>query len=328
MTSARPVTFPVPSPTEKTAEPTARGHWRVLEPGQVAQLVVFDLDAGVGEVLYESSDTLFEAPNWTADGNALLVNADGRMYRLPADGGGEPTLLDTGSVQDANNDHVLSADGSHLYLSSQDAHLYQVPAGGGAALRVTDDGDGLGARYLHGISPDGGTLAFIGAPAPGSSDRGAPAGGPSAYNVYTLDLASGKVRRITDSDRAHDGSEYSPDGEWIYFNSERASSTPGHAQLFRMRPDGSDVQQLTADERVNWFPHPSPDGSTLLYLSYEPGTQGHPANRHVELRLADPLAGNPRTVATLLGGQGTVNVNSWAPDSRRFAYVAYPLMQD
>jgi hypothetical protein len=27
----------------------------------------------------------------------------------------------------------------------------------------------------------------------------------------------------------------------------------------------------------------------------------------------------------LFGGQGTINVNSWAPDSRRFAFVRYEL---
>jgi len=29
----------------------------------------------------------------------------------------------------------------------------------------------------------------------------------------------------------------------------------------------------------------------------------------------------------LFGGQGTLNVNSWSPDSRRFAFAAYPVQQ-
>ena len=131
--------------------------------------------------------------------------------------------------------------------------------------------------------------------------------------------------RLTDSDKPHDGPEYSPDGVWLYFNSERASTSPGHAQLFRMRAaDGSAIEQLTADERVNWFPHLAPDGQTVAYISFPPDTIGHPADKDVELRLMAPDGTQHRTLAAFFGGQGTINVNSWAPDSRRLAYVAYP----
>jgi hypothetical protein len=86
---------------------------------------------------------------------------------------------------------------------------------------------------------------------------------------------------------------------------------------------------LTFDDRVNWFPHPAPDGSTLLYLSYPTGTEGHPADRDVILRtlpLVDgtvPDGAEPTDVVAFRGGQGTINVNSWSPDSDHFAYVRY-----
>jgi Tol biopolymer transport system component len=35
--------------------------------------------------------------------------------------------------------------------------------------------------------------------------------------------------------------------------------------------------------------------------------------------------GEPRVVARLFGGQGTMNVPSWSPDSRRVAFVSYRL---
>ena len=64
-----------------------------------------------------------------------------------------------------------------------------------------------------------------------------------------------------------DGPEYTPDGAWIYFNCgcgpPRTPAAPGHAQIFRIRPDGTGQEQLTDDERVNWFPHFSPDGSMV-----------------------------------------------------------------
>jgi Tol biopolymer transport system component len=129
---------------------------------------------------------------------------------------------------------------------------------------------------------------------------------------------------MTEGVNTYDGPEFSPDGAWIYYNSEEAATRPGHAQIFRMTPDGGGREQLTFDERVNWFPHLTPDGGSFAYISYEPGTVTHPADLPVELRVLPAGGGEPRTVVRLFGGQGTLNTNSWAPDSRRFAFVAYP----
>ncbi len=123
----------------------------------------------------------------------------------------------------------------------------------------------------------------------------------------------------------NDGPEYSPDGAWIYFNSERSAGEPGHSQCFRMRPDATGVEQLTFDERVNWFPHLSPDGQSVVYISFPRGTLGHPADREVIIRFMLPDGSGQRDVVSCFGGQGTINVNSWAPDNKRFAYVAYPV---
>jgi Tol biopolymer transport system component len=218
----------------------------------------------------------------------------------------------------ANNDHVLSPDGSTIYLSAYDGHIYAVPFAGGAPRRVSNQHAHRFSYYLHGVSPDGATLAYV-AVQRDRDDR------PAPINVYTIPARGGPDTRLTDWRYNDDGPEYTPDGDWIYFNSEYGSDTPGHAQICRMRPDGSAVARLTEDERVNWFPHPSPDGGRVLYLSYPSGTQGHPANREVVLRLMRPDGGERRDLLWLHGGQGTTNVNGWAPDSRRFAYVAYPL---
>ncbi len=287
---------------------------RSLLPGQRAELVTFDLASGAPTVILEADDVI-EAPNWTPDGKWLIFNAGGEIWRIDAEGGSLPEKIETGTIRDLNNDHVLSPDGGTIYLSNNDGHLYAVPLTGGEPRRVSNDHASPHHYYLHGISPDGLTLAYVAVEGPAGAKR---------INMFTIPAAGGPDTRLSDVDYPNDGPEYSPDGAWIYFNAERAATIPGHAQCFRMRPDGAGIEQLTFDERVNWFPHVSPDGKAVVYISYPPGTTGHPANKDVTLRLMNPDGSGQRDLVTFFGGQGTINVNSWAPDSRRFAYVAYP----
>jgi TolB protein len=291
--------------------PQFKQYGRTLAPGTKSQLCIFDLDRAAAAVVYEA-DTVLEAPNWTPDGRSLLFNCGGELWLIPV-AGGEPARIDTGDLAHFNNDHLLSADGRTLYASHDDGHIYALPLEGGAARQLTAEHRNLHLCYLHGVSPDGTLLSYV------AVEK---VGGRLRTNLFLLPAEGGPERRLTDSDLAHDGPEFSPDGAWIYFNAERAS--PGHAQCFRMRVDGSGVEQLTHDERVNWFPHPSPDGREVLYLSYPRGTQLHPEDVPVVLRLMAPDGSKRRDVIHVAGGQGTINVNSWAPDSRRFAFVAFP----
>jgi Tol biopolymer transport system component len=278
---------------------------RKLQDGQTAELYVVDVVTFESRLVFSSSTLLFEAPNWVGD--RLIVNGDGGLFALPA-GGGELEPIELGGVPEINNDHVVGPDASTVYVSAEDGHLYAVPLAGGAGRRVSNE-HGV-HHYLHGVSPDGERLAYI-----GLENRD----GKRITNVYTVPVAGGADVQVTDDEFADDGSEYGPDGEWIYFNSERA----GQAQLFRIK--GDVVEQLTSDERVNWFPHPSPDGSLIAYVSFPPGTEGHPADvEDVRVRLLEG-SGRIREVATVFGGQGTMNVPSWSPDGQFFAYVAYPM---
>ena len=291
--------------------------WRQLQPSQTARLCTYDIVSGEKRVVREISDAVLEAPNWTPDGKYLVYNQEGLLYRINPDGG-EPELIDTGAVRDSNNDHMLSPDGNFLYVSSGDGHLYEIPLSGGQARKVSNDHAEPFRYFLHGISPDGRTLAYTGA-----QERDGNAFGQ--LDIFTIPVAGGEDTRVTSHAKPDDGAEFSPDGAWIYFNSELASTTPGHAQVFRMRPDGSEITQLTDDERVNWFPHVSPNGAELVYLSYPPGVTGHPADKDVILRRMSPEGGPSEDLLHFHGGQGTINVNSWAPDSRRFGYVEYPI---
>lgn len=266
---------------------------------------------------YETAELLLSSPNWLSSGDALVLNSGGVLWRLSLSAARRLDRIKITGVPELNNDHVLDSDGEHIYVSAYDRQLYRAPVGGGVATRITGESSAGGVlHFLHGIHPRGDRLAFIGLrPVPGSSR-------PQA-DVFTMAASGGGYRRLTAGPGPSDGCEYSPDGEWIYFNTEIFD---GHAQIARIRPDGSDIEQLTFDECVNWFPHISPDGRWAAYIAFPPGTQGHPPNVWVDLKIVElDDWSSAAPVVHLFGGQGTLNTPSWAPDSSAFAYVSYPI---
>lgn len=289
---------------------------RRLAPGQRARIRVWDRASGALRTVHESGERLYEAPNWTADGR-LLVNGDGLLWLLPADGSAEPEAIDAPGLPAVNNDHVLAPDGITVYASANDWHIWSLPITGGEPMRLTEPDGAL--HFLHGVRPDGARLAYVRVEPLGDELWG-------SVTIRTIASGGGDERAVTTHPGPADGSAWSPDGEWIHFNTEQFSETPGHAQLARVREDGSQLEQLTFDERVNWFPHIAPTGDVAVYLSFPPGTEGHPADLPVELRLVRVGAWTePTTIVALHGGQGTINVPSWAPDGSAFAFVDYPV---
>jgi TolB protein len=251
----------------------------------------------------------FEAPNWMPDGKNLLFNRNGRIEKIPA-AGGTPQVLGTGFAIRCNNDHGISPDGTQLVISdqSQEEHrslVYIVPIGGGAPRRITQKSP----SYWHGWSPDGKTLAFVG-------ERN------GDFDIYAIPAAGGEEKQLTTAKGLDDGPEYSPDGKYIYFNSERT----GHMQIWRMRADGSEQEQITFGEENDWFPHLSPDGQQMTFVTFDPSVKGHPENKDVMLRLMTLKDKKITVLAKLFGGQGTMNVPSWSPDGKQFAFVSYQLV--
>ena len=282
-----------------------------------ATLEVIDLDDGNRRVVHHF-DGKIEAPNWSRDGTSLVYNSGGRIWRIPVEGG-EPVPLDTGRFVDNNNDHGLSPDGTQLVISDQIepdnlSRIHVVTLDGSAPIRTVVD-DPEARSYWHGWSPDGATLAYVRV---GVSD--------GSYDIWAKDLAGGAPRPLVAGPGVDDGPEYSPDGRHLYFNSTRS----GAMALWRADADGSDPVQLTHDPaRRDWFPHLSPDGNSIVYVSFgdDVALDDHPPNREdVQLRLMPADGSAPPAILTrLFGGQGTINVPSWSPDGTKVAFVSYRL---
>jgi Tol biopolymer transport system component len=287
--------------------------YRTLAPGQVARIHVHDAASGEDVVVHESADVLFEAPNWSLDGSALLVNGEGALWSLAPELGATPRRIAHEGLPEINNDHVLAPDGETVYLSAADKHIYRARLAGGPVERVTHE-EGIW-HFLHGVSPHGDRLAYVRIVT--FEQGGALAVIPSTGGESTIvDTGAGRI----------DGPEWSADGAWLYFNSEHWATRPGHSQIARIPDGGGGLERLVESDTVDWFPHLAPDGRTALYIEFPPGTEGHPADLDVALVIVstDDWASPLRRIR-FPGGQGTVNVNSWAPDSRRFAYVSYEI---
>jgi TolB protein len=277
-------------------------------PKLYSTLEIVPIGSGDRRVAYVTQSHI-EAPNWTRDGKWLLFNRDGHIERMPSTGG-TPERIDTGIATQVNNDHGQSPDGTLLAVSDNsqldhESRIYIVPIAGGAARRITPDGP----SYWHGWSPDGKTLAFCG-------ERN------GEFDVYTIPAAGGVETRLTTAKGLDDGPDYSPDGKYIYFNSVRT----GLMQIWRMKPDGSDQEQVTSDDMNNWFAHISPDGKWMVFITFDKSVVGHPANKDVMLRLMSLSDRKIAVLARLFGGQGTINVPSWSPDSKELAFVSYELV--
>lgn len=281
--------------------------WRPYRDYIGSNLEVMTVDDGHRLVLHTAPDS-FQAPNWTTDGRALIYNHNGRLKRFDL-ASRQVAEIDTGFAIRNNNDHVLSFDGRMLGISHHSDEdggrsvIYTLPATGGTPERVTKNSP----SYFHGWSPDARFLTYTG-------------GRNEEYDVFKIPVDGGEEINLTRSKGLDDGPEYTPDGKWIYFNSSRT----GRMQIWRMRPDGSGQEQITRDDLNNWFPHISPDGQRIAFLSYLPdvAADDHPFYRQVYLRLMRVDGSDPTIIGYVFGGQGTINVPSWSPDSTRIAFVS------
>ena len=270
-------------------------------------LEVMDVATGHRETV-ASSPTSLQAPNWTPDAKTLIYNSGGKLYNFDL-ATRTSSVLNTGFADKNNNDHVLTFDGKQIGISHHPEEtkgqsvVYTVPVTGGVPKKITEKSP----SYFHGWSPDSQFLLYTG-------ERN------GDYDIYKISKDGGKEVQLTTAKGLDDGSEYSPDGKYIYFCSTRT----GRMQVWRMEPDGKNQTQLTFDDLNNWFPHVSPDNKWLVFITFpkEVPADKHPFYQRVYLRLMPIGGGEVKVIGYLYGGQGTMNVPSWSPDSKKIAFVS------
>lgn len=273
-------------------------------------LEVYDFETGERSLLKEY-EYLIEAPNWLGDGDTLLFNANGKIFQYSIEKGSE-VQIDTGACVNCNNDHVPSPDGKWLAISSNqrtdgafESHVYILPIGGGEPKQITEQTP----SFLHGWSADGKMLMYC-------------AFRNGKVDLYEIPVEGGEEIVRTDGIGYNDGPEYAPDNEYVWYNSTRN----GLMHAFRMRRDGSEVTQMTHADANQWFPHVSPDGKRVVYLEFRKGDLEpweHLPDKEVSIWCMNPDGSEPVKLFDLFGGQGTINVNSWSPDSKKIAFVSY-----
>ena len=195
---------------------------------------------------------------------------------------------------------LLAISNSREGMPGGGSSVYVLPLSGGEPSLLTEQTP----SYWHGWNPNNKEVCFV-------AQRGS-----KIYNLYKQTINGGKEVQLTFNTRGHvDGPEYSPDGKYIYYN----ANPTGTMQIWRMKPDGSGQEQITFDQYHNWFPHISPDGKWIVFISFPPDIDpnSHPTYQRVMLRLMPASGGAPRVLAYLFGGQGTLNAPSWSPDSKR-----------
>lgn len=288
-----------------------------------SRISIFDLRDGSTKVVY-SADAVWEAPSWSPDGKYLIANSGGAIYRLPlqADSTATPVKIALGDQYRCNNDKAVSPDGKLLGFSAtvapvKGSNVYLADADGSNVRQMTTQTP----SYFHGWSPDSKTMAFV-----------AQRNGSGQFDIYSIPTGGGPERQLVADTHHDDGPDYSPDGKWIYINSDRS----GEESVWRFPASGAGpndrkAEKVLSDGAEDWFPHLSPDGKQLVYIAYPAGTPTHNSRLlHVEVKLAsihgDTVEKTTRLLTSFTGGQGSLNVSSWAPDSQRFAFVSYEPM--
>jgi TolB protein len=256
---------------------------------------------------------------WYPDTARMLYfrGALDRLFRVKADYPGQPTTA--GRLAMPQPVKLVSGTCSTCVVADTGRRwsVAEGPVGAGGIRSTT-----LTVRPVA-----GGATNSAQTPVLSSLARWTPDGAALTYandrdgQLYVVRATSPEPIRVTTRGRnAHP--EFSPDGQWIYFDSDRS----GTRQLWRIRLDGGAPEQLTTGEIESAQPHVSPDGRAVAFLSFDAGSTLPRGLRNARLRLLSLATGAVDDLAQFLGGEGTLDAYPWAPNGQYLAFVSYQLV--
>lgn len=289
--------------------------------------VVYDIQKNTATALF-TLEGEWHAPNWTPDGMYIVSDMGNALYRIPLSGAakGKPEKIYASPNMVATNDHALSWDGKQI---ADTAIKLPMPAKVRSAADIPNpilvmnlDGSTpheVHRGWVHGWSPDGKNLVYTGTL-------------QGSESIYRINADGSAELRMTMAKGSDDGPEYSADGKWVYFCSNRSGKWDG----WRMPAEGAGPDDKLAEkvtsgaDTQDWFPHISPDGKWLYTISYP---LDHPDHTYIGdgmkiklLRLENGVGAKGAeltTVRTFFGGQGAGNTGGWSADSGKFAWTEY-----
>jgi len=107
---------------------------------------------------------------------------------------------------------------------------------------------------------------------------------------------------------------------FIYFSQGKTSTN----QIWRKKSNGTKSTQMTFDLEHSRFPHISPDGKWVAFLSFPHDSNPNEAVRfqRVSLNIMPSKGGAPKTIAHFYGGKGSFENYTWSPDSKSLVFVS------
>ncbi len=278
-------------------------HWKRYQGGWAQNLYIFDLESHETRQI-TSHQRSERDPMWIGDRIYFSSDQDGvlNLYVYRPDGGIEQ--LTSSTAWDLRWPSADASTGRIVFEKQGQLQIFEIASGTARALSIEVPTDGLakrGARIGVGdqISGDG------------LSPKGERAVFAARGDIFTVPIKHGRARNLTRSSGAHDRQpEWSPDGTWIAFVSDRT----GEEEIYRIDQSGGPLEQLTDGsigrryQGLQWSPDARfiayTDQSRTLYvldvedrkvteIADDPATFGleyewSPNGGHIALSLADP----------------------------------------
>lgn len=209
--------------------------------------LVSDLDQ-LREKWDENPSKYITSVHTDAKGEHIVITARGRVFVAPTKAGRFISFTEKKNVR--FRDAVFSNDGKQVYTLSDETGEFEfisMPVNGlGTQRQITRDGDLL--RYQGLPSPDGKWIAYD----------------DLENNMYTLNIESGKSKKISTNQEGIGDFKWSPDSKWLAFV-QVAANTMAQIKIYNI--DTSNSFDLTTDRANSLNPRWSPDGKFIYFLS-------------------------------------------------------------